>query len=73
MLRKVQERRHVIFQDKLVKSPEDLLKQNNLYLRETIQANSVERHEQLALASQGRDSLPPAGSKLDQPISEYLI
>lgn len=62
-----------MFQDKLVKSPEDLIKQNNLLIRKNIQLNSVERHESLALASQGRESLPPAGAKLDIPLGEYLI
>ena len=33
----------------------------------------MKRHEKLALASQGRESLPPAGAKLDIPLSEYLI
>ena len=41
----------MVFQDKLVTNPQDLLHQNNIMLRQYLQSNSVERHESLFLAS----------------------
>ena len=43
-MQKVHESRRYLFQDALVHNPEDLVKQNNLMLRQFLHANSAERH-----------------------------
>ena len=47
-----------MFQDHIMHCAEDVLKQNNVMLRTFVQQNSVERHESIALASRGSDTMP---------------
>ena len=51
IIKRVQDRRRIIFQDWIVRSPEDLVKQNNLILRQVLQQNSVDRIFSLDLAA----------------------